>query len=237
MNGPEDPQDPGQYVPDMPPPIPPMPPGRTGPAWEHDGPLVTRFIETLKPALTSPTPFFQQLRLSGGLGPPLTYGLLGMIVGGLIGAVLQLAVQGAGLGLSGAIDPGAAFGAGVGVVMVLLFVPIVAACALFITSALVHVALVGLNLARHPFEATFRVVAYSLGSTGILSAVPVCGGIIGALWALAIAVVGVSEVHETSTGWALVALLVPVLLCCGIAGLLAGSAVLAGLAAAFAGMG
>jgi hypothetical protein len=73
--------------------------------------------------------------------------------------------------------------------------------------------------ANQPFETTFRVLAFSQGSTGPLQMVPVCGGLISGVWALVCTCIGLARAHETDTGRAVVAVFLPVVVCCG--GLLA----------------
>ena len=49
---------------------------------------------------------------------------------------------------------------------------------LFIGAAIVHLCLMIVGGANKTFEATFRVLAFSQGSTGPLQMIPVCGGLI-----------------------------------------------------------
>jgi hypothetical protein len=69
--------------------------------------------------------------------------------------------------------------------------------------------------ANKPFEATFRVLAFSQGSTGPLQIIPLCGGLIAGVWALVVNCIGLARAHETSTGRATLAVLLPVIVCCG----------------------
>jgi hypothetical protein len=69
--------------------------------------------------------------------------------------------------------------------------------------------------ANKPFEATFRVLAFSQGSTGPLQMIPVCGGLIAFVWWLVCDCIGLARAHETSTGRAVIAVLLPLIVCCG----------------------
>jgi hypothetical protein len=69
--------------------------------------------------------------------------------------------------------------------------------------------------AKKPFETTFRVVCFSSGSTYLLSMIPVCGGLIGGVWNIVLECIGLARAHETDTGKAVMAVLLPIIVCCG----------------------
>jgi hypothetical protein len=69
--------------------------------------------------------------------------------------------------------------------------------------------------ANKSFETTFRVLAFSQGSTGPLQIIPVCGGLIAGVWALVVNCIGLARAHETTTGRAVLAVLLPLIVCCG----------------------
>ena len=45
--------------------------------------------------------------------------------------------------------------------------------------------------------------------------IPVCGGIVAAVWALVVNCIGLARAHETTTGKAVFAILLPLIVCCG----------------------
>jgi hypothetical protein len=45
--------------------------------------------------------------------------------------------------------------------------------------------------------------------------VPVCGGLISGIWCLVCEIIGLTKAHNTSTGQAVLAVLLPVIVCCG----------------------
>jgi hypothetical protein len=65
------------------------------------------------------------------------------------------------------------------------------------------------------FETTFRVLAFSQGSTGLLQMIPVFGGGIAGVWAFACTCIGLARAHGTDTGRAVVATFLPLVVCCG----------------------
>lgn len=206
-------------VPPRDPPLPPSPPVadvRTGPPWESGGPVVSRFLETVRGVLFEPARLFAAMRRTGGFQAPLIFALVGVAVGALASVVYQGLLSALSLGMFG--DTSAALGAAWALYS-LVMAPVIGVLAVFIGAGVCHGVLLLVNGARQPFEATVRVVAYVLGGTSVLNVIPFCGGIIGAVWALVSAIVGLAQAHEIPTGTAAAAVLVPagVSCFCGIA--------------------
>ena len=84
----------------------------------------------------------------------------------------------------------------------------------FIEAGIFHLMLLIVGGARQSFETTARVVAYTSGATAIFQMVPFCGGLIGLVWGIIILILGLAYAHETSTGRAVAAVLLPLVLCC-----------------------
>ena len=66
---------------------------------------------------------------------------------------------------------------------------------------------------RHE-DRILRVEAYAVGTVGLFSLIPVCGGLIGGIWGLVVVIIGLAEAHEISRGTAAAAVLIPWALCC-----------------------
>src|SRR5205814_4280277 len=96
-----------------------------------------------------------------------------------------------------------------------IFLPLFIVIGLFIGSGIVHLCLMIVGGAKQPFETTFRVLAFSHGSAGPLQIVPLCGGLISGVWALVCTCIGVARAHETDTGRAVLAVFLPLIVCCG----------------------
>jgi hypothetical protein len=94
-------------------------------------------------------------------------------------------------------------------------VPLFIVVGLFIGSAIVHLCLMIVGGANQSFETTFRVLAFSQGSTGPLQMIPICGGFIAGVWALVCNCIGLARAHETDTGRAVLAVFLPLIVCCG----------------------
>jgi hypothetical protein len=91
----------------------------------------------------------------------------------------------------------------------MFFTPIISVIALFICAGILHllVALV-VKPANTGFEATFRVVSYS-NVVQLVGWVPVLGPLVAAVASIVLSVIGVREVHETTTGKAALVVLIP----------------------------
>ena len=187
-------------------------PSRTGPVWEQPGaswPI--RFAQTVQAVLTGPGAFFRTMRRDAGPG-------------GVAGSVYQLLLSTLVAGMHG---PAAAreqalmgaFSTGCFVVVM----PLVAVFGMFAGSAIYHVMLLLLGGARRSYETTLRVSAYASGATSVLGLIPFCGALIGGIYAVVVAIIGLSRAHEISTGKAAAAVLLPVVLCCGLVLLLYGA--------------
>jgi hypothetical protein len=172
------------------------------PPWEREGPVVQRYIDTAKGVLTEPGSFFRTMRRDGGLGPPLIYAIIGVVIGSIGSYVSQVML------------PVGSYGMPRGFFFGLLMVPIFAVAGLFIGAAILHVLLLLIAGTRQPFETTMRVVAYTSGSTSPINIVPFVGGIISGVWALAVLIVGSAEAHEVPLAKAAIAVVLPAVICC-----------------------
>jgi hypothetical protein len=205
------------YPPPPPPPPPPpfpgsptLPPsfsGRTGPAWEQDGPFLQRYLDTVKLVLTDPKTFFATMRTSGGMAPPIVFALVGTVIMSVFSAIWSS------FGSFGSFGGYGQFGGG-GFISVLLMTLCLGVISLFIGSAIFHVMLSLLGAARLPFEATLRVVAYAYGGTSLIGLIPICGSFIGAIYGLVLYIIGLSAVHECDTAKSAIAVLTPAVVCC-----------------------
>jgi hypothetical protein len=189
---------------------------RTGLPWEHrqERGFFNAFIETLTMVLTRPAEAFTVMKRDGGLGEPLIYALIGGCVGGIVSALFSLGFQSIGLFADKNNSLAAMTGMGIGFGAIIL-VPLFIVIGLFVGSAIVHLCLMIVGGANQSFETTFRVLAFSQGSAGPLQIIPVCGGLISGVWALVCNCIGLARAHETDTGRAVLAVFLPLIVCCG----------------------
>ena len=189
---------------------------RTGLPWDARASkgLFSAFIETLQMVLTRPTEAFTAMSREGGLGEPLLYA----VIGGSFGAVFAFVYNFAFRSLNMFPSRHNAFEnmiSGVGLIFLLIFTPLLVVIGTFIWSAILHVCLMLVGGAKQSFETTFRVVCYGGGSVNPLLVIPFCGGLIVFIWKIVLYTIGLSRSHETDTGRALLAVLLPLIVCCG----------------------
>jgi hypothetical protein len=151
------------------------------------------FVPTARAVAFQPKAFFAALPRQGNYVGPIVFaiicaevaailgGLLGLLSGHTIGALISAIVY-------------AAIGTTIG---------------LFIVAAIAHL-LVTLVIGslNAGFEATFRVAAYSF-VTALVRWIPIVGALI-ALYGVYLAIVGIREVHQTTTEKAALVVLIPV---------------------------
>jgi len=169
------------------------------PAWEHaDGGVVSALLRTVLGVLFRPRPTFRGMSSSQQIGKPFVFVILTMVAASLLTA--------AGAGLA---DTG--FFALLIIGSMLITVPL-----LFVEAGTYHVLLMVLGGTRGGFGATFRVCAYVDGSTALIGCVPVFGPVVALVWGAYLRIVGLREIHRTTTTRVVVSLIlagvVPVLL-------------------------
>ena len=157
---------------------------------------VQTFIATVQAVVLRPVDFFSGILRQGDFINPLIFAIICYEVAAILGGLLRLA------GI-GATNQG--FGGFIGSI---IFAPIVAAIGLFIGAGILHLLVMLIVGSRNSgFEATFRVVAYS-AVTSLVSWIPFIGGILS-LYGIYLGIVGIREVHDTTTGRAALVVLIP----------------------------
>lgn len=174
------------------------------PPAEQDG-LVGAFAETWRGAALHPRRFFASL-------PPRDTGaaVLYYLIIGITAAALQLFWQavlppldGGWLGLP---DPAARLSPLVN----FLLSPLYLLGSLLLAAGVTHLLVLALVPQQQGFATTVRVFAYAY-SPVLLAVVPRIGPLVGFLWMIGLAVIGLREAHHTSSGRAVTAVLVPLL--------------------------
>ena len=191
---------------------------RTGPPWENKERLgfFTAIWETIKGVLINPTQTFAEMRTEGGISKPILYAIILGSIGGIIGIIWQGLISTLSFVATQEIAKYAANV--VYLVLMAIFMPLIVAVGLFISSGIVHICLIIVGGTNKGFETTFRVFAYTNGSVALFQIIPFCGGIVGGIWGLVCNIIGLKEAHETTTSKAVLAILLPTIFfifCCG----------------------
>jgi hypothetical protein len=159
---------------------------------------VQSFVNTVRNVVAVPGVFFRGLIGHGDLVNPLIFAIICYEISAILGGLLAV------VGVSGQRGFGSFLGS-------LVLAPIGAAIGLFIGAGILHLLVMLVIGSRNAgFAGTFRVSAYS-SVTSLVSWIPVIGWI-ASLYGIYLAIVGVREVHNTTTGKAAVVVLIPALI-------------------------
>ncbi len=185
--------------------------------WEHRQELgfLKAYFDTVIMVLTKPAEAFALMKTEGDMMGPMLFALIGGSAGIIVSVLLQLAMHSIGFMAD---QQSALFGMGVVGVWSLAYIilaPVWVVVIVFLASGILHLCLMIVGGAKKSFETTFRVVCFSSGSTCLLSMIPVCGGMISGVWNIVLEIIGLARAHETDTGKAVMAVLLPIIVCCG----------------------
>jgi hypothetical protein len=178
-----------------------------------------KLSRTVKMVLFSPSEAFSTMRCSGGYGGPIGYLCLSTVAGiaalfgwGLLGAFaivcLGVASGAPGEAVGGSLTNRVLSCAVAAVVFMGIGIPALIMNS-FIQAGLIHVVLMMLGSARRDFEATFRVICFSLGSSALIYVIPCVASLIAPIFFLIAVITGIARAHEISGGKAALAVLAP----------------------------
>jgi hypothetical protein len=190
---------------------------RSGLPWDErqQRGILRAFFDTLVMVLTKPAEAFTAMKREGGLGEPLIYAIIGGSVGGVIYFLYNFLLSSAHMLGSHENPMMQMMGGGIRPLFFIILVPLFVTIATFIGSGIFHLCLMIVGGAKQPFETTFRVVCFAGGSANPLLVIPICGGLIGGIWKIVLYCIGFARAHETDTGRAVLAVLLPLIVCCG----------------------
>lgn len=195
----------------------------SGLPWEHREQLgfFTAFFHTVSLLITRPGEAFTRMRPEGGLSGPLLFGLVGGCASYVVSVVFQVLLETI-PGYPGDNALFHLFGLSPWIVALILSVlsPVSVLLGLFIGGGILHLCLMLVGGAKRSFETTMRVVCFTGGSANLFSMIPVCGWLIALVYTLVLECIGLTRAHEITTGKALLAVLLPLFVCCCAMGLL-----------------
>jgi hypothetical protein len=176
-----------------------------------------RFLETVKLLATAPAEAFARMPTTGGIARPLTFAIVVGWIGIAVYALWMLLFGGMSLPFvdqSQLGEVGAAFGFSAGfTIMLMVLAPVFVIIGVFFQAAILHVMLMLVGGANHGFETTTRVCSYAQASQ-LAQIVPICGGLLAAVWSVILLIIGLSTAHGITRGKAALAVIIPVVLCC-----------------------
>ena len=170
---------------------------------------VESFADVVRRVVLQPVGFFAGLPRRGSLLNPLVFALICTEIAAIVGGILSLA------GVGGAFVTGYGFqvpeNQGLGeFIGSVVFAPVGSAIGVFVVAGIAHLLVrLVVGATNAGFGATFRVAAYT-SVTSLVSWIPFVGGLL-ALYGIYLSVVGIREMHNTTTGKALVVVVLPVI--------------------------
>ena len=170
---------------------------------------VESFADVVRRIVLQPVGFFAGLPQRGSLLNPLVFALICTEIAAILGGILSLAGAGGAFvtGYGFQVPENQGFGEFIGSV---IFAPIGGTIGVFVVAGIAHLLLrLVVGATNAGFGATFRVAAYT-SVTSLVSWIPFVGGLL-ALYGIYLAVVGIREMHSTTTGKALVVVVLPVI--------------------------
>jgi hypothetical protein len=184
--------------------------------WESGGGFIGAFFKTTQEVLFSPTRFFKKAAAGKGYWSPFIFAMISGIIGSGVALLWQW------LFFTGFVPPQILSATTYSVLLTFAIISIPFTVALFILigSGVTHLCLMIVRGNRRGFEATFRAICYSYSSS-LFYIVPIIGGFVGFIYLFILAILGVREGHETSTGKAVLAVLLPFIIVFGLGILLA----------------
>jgi hypothetical protein len=187
--------------------------------WEHRAQLgfVKAWFDTVSLLITKPSEAFTMMRPEGGLMDPLLFGLIGGSLGGIVSIIFQGLFQSI-PGITGRNDAFNSLGLELWVILLIyaVLMPLLVTVGLFIGGAILHLCLMLVGGANRSFETTFRVACFASGAANLFSMIPFCGGVIALVYHIVLECIGLSRAHSTTTGKALMAIFLPMIVCCGL---------------------
>jgi hypothetical protein len=187
------------------------PPGSSGPPPRASGSAaavefrytdpVQTFIATVQAVVLRPVDFFRGILRQGDLINPLIFAIICYEISAILGGIIALALGAQGFG---------------GFLADIILTPIGVAIGLFIGAGIIHLlVMLIVGTPNAGYEGTFRVGAYIAVTQLVtwLSAIPIIGILVGlliAVYSIFLGVVGIREMHSTTTGKAALVILIPV---------------------------
>jgi len=218
---------------------------RPGNSWDRreGSSFGNAFIETVKEFATAPQDAWSRTRETGDMLNPLIFAGIIYTVVTVMGQIWSAMFGGSILAMlpseyHSQLAPYMTSGGGcIGFALGLVSALIAGFVALFLWIALLHLSTLvvgGMKGSKAGFEGTLRVVSFA-SVAQLAGIIPFVGGLVAFVWSMLLLITGISNIHRTSTGTAVLAVVLPLVVCCVcVAGIIV---MMAGSIAAIAGSG
>jgi hypothetical protein len=186
---------------------------RPGLPWEaSEAPTPERALATVKRVLFEPSLGFSEMKRTGGLAVPLWYSLLVGLPAATVATFAYFLLQ-VSMNPQDFNNMSVREAAAVGFFVMPLYVAVVYPLSLLVNAGLQHLAILLLEKSPQPFETTFRVVAYAMGTASALQWIPILGLLASGVAQIVLNIIGLSRAHEIPPGRAALAYFLPWLVC------------------------
>lgn len=174
--------------------------------WEsRTGGFFSDLLSTSKMVLFSPSLFFRSMPITGGYGRPLVFAMVTGTIGAIFAVFYQYLMVLLGMGGMGGMQGMNQLGPmgdsmsmfmGIGLVAVVILTPIMIMIGMFVFAAIAHFFLMIVRGSGGGYQATFRALSYS-SAAQLLNIIPILGQILGGIWGLIVAIIGLARAHDT----------------------------------------
>ncbi len=183
------------------------------------------FVDTVKLLVNDPSDGFARLRRDGDLTSPMLFGILVSWIAVLLSQLWNMLFASTMRGVFEGLEDIEGFEGFrevfaapslLELIITLVFWPVFYVIIVFIGSAVMHLCLLLVGATEKSetgFEGTLKVYAYST-IAWLAVALPFIGSLVASIWYLVLEVFGFAVAHRTSQGRALIAVLIPIILCC-----------------------
>ncbi|MCX7967227.1 MAG: YIP1 family protein [Armatimonadetes bacterium] len=180
---------------------------------EAYGGFFPALLQTWVGACFRPMEFFDSVGNSQDLSPALLFGVLVGWVGIFVSSLWSLVFQAPFLPMMRQEEMAAQLLGTVGSLLCVgLFGWLLVLLGIFINGLIIHLFLLIFGGANQGLTMTLRVISYAYAPQ-IFTAVPIIGGCIAAIWMLVLEIIGLAAAHRTDTWRAVLAVIVPIVLC------------------------
>jgi hypothetical protein len=184
--------------------------------WESGEGFIAAFFKTTQEVLFSPTKFFKKAAAGEGYWPPFIFAMISGVIGSGVALLWQWFF------FSGVVPHQilSVTTYSFFLTVAIISIPFTIALSILVGSGVTHLCLMMVGGNRRGFASTFRAISYSY-SAALFYIVPLIGTLVGGVYLMILAILGVREGHETSTGKAVLAVLLPFIIIFGLGVLLA----------------